>query len=182
MREIEIKAKLVDRAGVMEKLKGLGCAFSEPIRQEDTVYAKFTDTLEHFLSDDVFLRIRVKNGKKIIFTLKKRLKNHLDALEHETEISSKEEIEQAILLMGYNRASRVNKERVTTEYNGCEICIDEVEGLGSFIEMEKLAEDGDGDKIQEELFQFFETLGIKREDRVREGYDILMIKAKGFDN
>jgi adenylate cyclase class 2 len=77
--------------------------------------------------------------------------------------------------MGYKEAVRINKTRVITHYNGCEICIDEVEGLGSFIEMEKLAKEGDSEKIQEELFEFFKRLGITNEDRVFWGYDTLML-------
>ena len=41
---------------------------------------------------------------------------------------------------------------------------------------EKLADDGDSEKIQEELFKFFESLGIKKEDRAFSGYDILILQ------
>jgi predicted adenylyl cyclase CyaB len=78
--------------------------------------------------------------------------------------------------MGYKIAAKVNKTRVITHYDGCEICLDDVENLGSFIEMEKLTKEGDSEKIQEELFTFFESLGIKRQDRMISGYDILMIQ------
>ena len=162
----------------MEKLKVLGCVFDTAITQEDIVYAKNVGSLKNFRDNDVFLRIRVKNKKKILFTLKKRMTNDLDAIEHEVEISSKEEMEQALFLMGYKEAVRVNKTRVITHYDTCEICIDDVENLGTFIEMEKLTKDGDSDKIQEELFKFFESLGISRTDRVMSGYDILMLQEK----
>jgi len=100
----------------------------------------------------------------------------LVATEHEVTVNSKEEMRQILSLMSYQEAVRINKTRVTTKYNGCEICIDEVEGLGSFVEMEKLTESGDAEKIQEELFQFFISLGIDRQDRVTKGYDILMLE------
>jgi adenylate cyclase class 2 len=176
MKEVEIKATLRDKEKIMAKLKALGCAFEKAVTQEDTVYAKNVGSLKNFRNNDVFLRIRVKNGKKIIFTIKKRMSNDLDAIEHEVEVSSKEEMHAAILMMGYSEAVRIKKSRVTTTYDGCEICIDEVDGLGSFIEMEKLTKEGDSEKIQEELFTFFETLGIKREDRMMSGYDILIMQ------
>jgi adenylate cyclase class IV len=53
-----------------------------------------------------------------------------------------------------------------------------VENLGSFIEMEKLSEEGDSEKIQEELFIFFESLGIQKPDREIFGYDILMLQKE----
>ena len=178
MKEIEVKAKLKNKDQVIKKLTELGCVFEDTITQDDVVYAKNTGSLEIFRANDVFLRIRVKNGSKNIFTLKKRMKNDLDALEYETGIDSKEEMEQALFLMGYQKIVQVIKTRMITHYNGCEICIDEVEGLGSFIEMEKLSEDGDSEKIQDELFAFFMTLGIAEEDRATVGYDILILQSK----
>ena len=131
--------------------------------------------LETFLSNKVFLRLRVKNNGKVLFTVKKR-SSPLVAEEYETEVGSREEMESALLLMGYKEAVRINKTRTITHYNGCEICIDEVEDLGVFIEMERLSEEGDAEKIQEELFSFFESIGIERSDRVIFGYDILMLQ------
>jgi adenylate cyclase, class 2 len=178
MKEIEIKAKLRDRAQVMAKLESLGCVFEKIMTQNDVVYVRNVGSLETFLANSAFLRIRTKNTTKILFTVKKPVTNNLDAIEHEVEVNSAGELEQALLLMGYQEAVRINKTRITTTYNGCEICIDEVENLGSFIEMEKLTPEGDAEKIQSELFEFFKTLGITDEDRVFNGYDILMLKNK----
>lgn len=176
MKEVEIKARLRDREKVVEKLESLGCTFESPVTQNDVVYAEHVGSLEQFRSNKVFLRLRVKNGTRILFTLKKRMANDLDAIEHEVEVSSQEEMAQALALMGYQEAVRVNKTRVITHYNDCEICLDEVENLGTFIEMEKLTESGDSETIQEEMFKFFESIGITRADRVMSGYDILMLE------
>ena len=178
MKEVEIKARLRDKEKIIEKLKTLGCTFEPAITQSDVVYAKNLGTVEIFNANDVFLRIRVKGNGKILFTIKQRGVNDLDALEHEVEVSSKEEMKKAILLMGYKEAVRVSKTRVVTHYDGCEICIDDVEDLGQFIEMEKLTEEGDSEAIQAELFKFFESIGITKEDRVFSGYDILMLQKR----
>lgn len=175
MKEIEVKAKLEQKQEVIEKLKNLGCVFNEPVTQKDVVYVKNIGSLEIFKSNDIFLRIRTINNSKILFTVKKRMVNDLDALEYETEISSKEEMEQALLLMGYKEAIRINKSRLTTHYQNYEIDIDEVDNLGEFIEVEKLAEDGNSEQIQNELFNILISLGIKPENRVIYGYDILML-------
>ncbi len=178
MREIEVKAKLTDKKGTIEKLKSLGCVFSKPVTQEDTVYVEKMGSLETFLSNTAFLRIRVKDGVKIIFTVKRRT-GALQAIEHEVEVSSKSELEGMLSLMGYTVAVVVNKVRITTEYNGCEICIDEVKDLGTFIEMEKMVEEGDFEQIQKELFTFLMSVGIAEKDRAFAGYDILMLQKKG---
>jgi predicted adenylyl cyclase CyaB len=100
----------------------------------------------------------------------------LVAIEHEVTVNSKEEMKKILALMGYQKAVTITKDRTKTKYNGCEICIDEVDSIGSFIEMEKLSVDGNATQIQEELFTFFESIGIRREDRITKGYDILMLE------
>lgn len=178
MKEIEIKARLRDKAAVIEKLKILGCVFEKPITQQDTVYAEHVGSLAAFRTNKVFLRLRVKNGSKTFFTLKKRMSNDLDAIEHEVEVSSKDEMEKILLLMGCREAVRVSKIREVTHHDGCEICVDEVESLGSFIEMETLIEEADSEAVQNKMFQFFLSLGIKSEDRAWSGYDILMMESR----
>ena len=176
MKEIEIKAKLRDKKSVMKKLGDFGCKFEPKITQEDVVFSEKIGSVEKYMSNKNFLRLRVKNNGKILFTIKQRQKNHLDKIEHEVEISSKEEMKKALLLIGYKEAVGIKKTRVITHYDGREICLDEVEGLGDFIEMETLVSDGDAEKIQEEMFKFFEKIGIKPDDRINFGYDILMLK------
>lgn len=178
MKEVEVKAKLQNKNEIMTKLSELGCSFEPAVTQNDVVFVQDISSLEAFKKNDFFLRIRVKNNSKAIFTIKKRGVNDLDSLEHESGIDNKEEIEKALLMLGYKEAVRINKTRVITHYKGDEICIDEVEGLGSFIEMERLTEEGDSEKIQIELFEFFLSLGIKLEDRVTSGYDTLTLKKR----
>ena len=69
-----------------------------------------------------------------------------------------------------------NKTRSITHYNKFEICVDNVQDLGDFIEVESITDEGDAGSIQEEMFSFLESLGVKREDRVFDGYDILILK------
>ena len=177
MQEIEIKAVLRDKEGVIEKLNSLGCELSNPIHQKDSVFVEHTGSLDIFLANPAFLRIRVNNDSETIFTVKKRT-GALVALEHEVVVNSKEEMENILALLGFTQACEIQKTRYKTSYQGCEICLDEVKNLGSFIEMEKLSADGNAEEIQEELFRFFETLGISRVDRITKGYDILLLEQQ----
>ncbi len=81
----------------------------------------------------------------------------------------------ALELMGFHEAVKVNKSRTKTRYQDMEICLDEVKGLGAFIEVEKITE-GDGDAVQIKLFDFLMTIGVDPRDRVVNGYDTLMYK------
>jgi adenylate cyclase class IV len=70
--EIEVKVKLRDRAATIEKLSALGCKFSDVKTQDDMVWVQKTGSLDDFLSNTVFLRIRIQNGEKIILTATKQ--------------------------------------------------------------------------------------------------------------
>ncbi len=177
-KEIEVKARLRDAAGVERKLEEFGCALSVPVRESDTV---FTLSPDDFLKDPLgknFLRIRERGGK-VLFTLKQPQKNNLDRIEREVEVSDAAEMREAIILMGYREGVRVVKRRRQGRCGGYEICLDDVERLGPFIEVEKIAGNEDGEKVQEELFAFLEELGVAREDRVFMGYDQLMLAERG---
>ena len=173
MHEIEVKAKIADKEAVKKQLEKLRCVFSEPVRQEDSIYSDPAIPFEIFKSDINLLRIR-KEGRKTIFTLKRPQKNEQDAIEHETEIQNGEEMAAAIELLGFKKMVEVKKTRETAKYQNYTICLDEVEGLGSFIEAETFSDTGDPEKIQEEIFKFLLSLGVKPEDRIIEGYDTLV--------
>jgi adenylate cyclase, class 2 len=173
-KEIEVKAKVENLNLIMEKLIDLGCDISEAKTQDDQIYVNFTTPFNDFAPGKNFLRIR-KSGGKVMFTLKQPQLNELDCIEKEVEISSAEEMHDALLLMGYHLAVKVNKLRRKTNYNDCEICLDEVADLGTYIEIEKITSDEeDAEEVQKELFKFLETLGVSREDRVVNGYDTLI--------
>jgi adenylate cyclase class 2 len=181
--EIEIKARLRDTQGVMAKLAALGCEFSAPKTQDDMVWAEITGPLEQFLSNKVFLRIRVQNGEKVILTAKKSKELTGDASlvkrEHEVVVNSAEEACGILEMLGLKEAVRTIKTRQTTQYKDFEICIDEVEDLGAFIEVEKIAEEEGAEAVQKEMLAFLETLGVTQEDKVSKGYDILLLEKQG---
>lgn len=169
--EIEVKAKVKDFNNIISKLKELGCIFSEPITQDDYIYnQKGIDLKDHSHNTPV-LRIREQAGR-ITFTLKKNRSNELDCIEKEVDVSDKNKLEEIIELLDFTKTVEVHKKRRKGNYGDYEICLDEIDGLGSFIEIEKMS-DEDGDKVQKELFDFLKTIGIKDEDRVFNGYDTL---------
>lgn len=179
MKEIEVKAYLKNKAHVLEKLTDLGCMLSEPVRQIDTVYTRIpAKTVEEYLKNDHFVRIREKSDGRFVFTVKKPLsRDVLTKAEHETEIKNAKELEQALFLMGYQIANKVIKVRHTAHIKDFEICIDEVEGMGSFIEVEKMSDD-DADIVRKDLSVFLSSLGIPLHDEVKKGYDILAIEKQ----
>lgn len=175
MKEIEVKAKVYDPALLLKNLKNLGADFSGPTIQVDSIYVKDKNVFLDFKPETNFLRIREQNGKTV-FTLKRSVINELDKIEKELEIKDKKVMAEILELMDYHEAVKIIKIRRKCYLNNYEICLDKVEDLGSFVEVESLVKDGNSLKIQSEMFEFLETLGVNKSDQVFEGYDTMIFK------
>jgi adenylate cyclase, class 2 len=172
MREVEVKAKLRNKDEVIKKLEALGCKFSKPITQKDTIFALPGTTFPADIGV-IILRVRQQNGKYIL-TLKSRQSTGLDKLEREVTVPDPKSASDFCEALGYKKHMTFSKIRLKTNYKGNEICIDEVEGLGTYIEMEEMTEEGSSEEIQNRLFEFLKTLGINDSDQEHYGYDVLI--------
>src|ERR1700741_1396438 len=172
MREIEIKARVSDKAKTLDALKQLGVQLSQPLKQHDVVYS-VPGAIDNDPSQN-WLRVRTENDSKVIFTLKRSVTGELDSIEHEVTVDSADELTAIIGYLGYELFSDLAKIRQKGHHGDLEICFDEVPELGTFIEVEKLCpEEVDINEVTTELWAVFEQLGISREDEETSGYDIL---------
>lgn len=181
MREIEIKARCQDIKAVLQRLNERTIPVGETVMQHDQVFG-----LPGEKGDDInqapWLRIRTeqKNGVATsVFTLKKTITSQLDSLEHETIVEDATEMKRIIEELGFEPYVTVYKTRRKAHIGDIELCIDEVEGLGVFVEAEKMTdEDADIAVVTKELWNVFERFGISRDDEVTDGYDVLIRKKE----
>jgi len=180
MREIEIKARMHDKTALLVALQQQNVTVSDPVTQHDRVFG--LPGADDDLENHPWLRIRAETKGSVtkqIFTLKKSVTNQLDSIEHETEIVDEAELEKIIGQLGFEPYSDVTKTRQKAKIGDIELCIDEVEQLGSFVEAEKLtSDDADYEKAVDELWGVFERFGIMRDAEVNEGYDVMMKALK----
>ncbi|HSE61034.1 MAG TPA: class IV adenylate cyclase [Candidatus Saccharimonadales bacterium] len=174
MREIEIKARVKDKQKLLDKIEQLGITLGEPKTHHDVVFCK--PGQKDYEKDSLWLRIRTENGSKVIWTIKGDTGRKLDSIEHEVEVSDGEELEKMLRLLGHELYSDLTKTRRKAKHGEFEICLDDVDGLGSYIEVEKLYEDHgvDYDAAKEEIWGVLEKLGIARDDQEELGYDVLL--------
>jgi adenylate cyclase, class 2 len=171
MKEIEVKAKIQNFDFLLSKLKELGCNFSEPLIQKDKIF--LSNNLEF---PDIILGtpvLRIRESKDNRFTLKISPENELACFEHEVIVNDSKQMHEILKNIGFHEVVKVNKSRIKCKYNDYKICLDDVEDLGKFVEVEKIS-DENSSKVQKELFKFLESLGVKKEDRVFKGYDTLI--------
>ena len=183
MHEIEVKARVRDKEALLRALGERGVVLSEPVTEDDTLYALEVGDMKSYNQNANFLRLRVRSDGKTIFTLKHHPDRHegrADSmpLEHETTVGSRDEIEHMLLLMGYHEAVRVLKSRQKGTLGKWEVCVDEVEGLGSFMELEELAGPDEVARVLAEMLAMYEELGIAKEDTYADRYDIALLKKR----
>lgn len=179
MREIEIKATISSVQSIIDVLTTQGSSVTQPVTQHDRVYGE-AGTDGAVANTAPWLRIRTETKNEVtkhIFTLKRSITNQMDSIEHETEVVDARELESIIAQLSFELYSDLTKTRQKAQIGDIEICLDTIEGLGVFIEAEKLtADDVDYDAVLRELWAVFESLGISHEDEVVDGYDVLMNK------
>ncbi len=179
MKEVEIKIQIINPEEIIKTLENNGCVFSEPIVQRDTVYIPNEQLTVPVPPEVNVLRIR-RQKDKIFLTLKRPdVNNHLSKLEHELEIADAEQMTEIIKLLGFKVVADTTKTRRKCKINDYEICVDHVEGLGDFLEMEKIT-DEDPLVVQNALLEFLLKLKIDTSQKMDVGYDVLYVRKHGI--
>lgn len=182
MREIEVKLRVKDLDVLTKKLAERGCKLSAPIRQRDVVYTN-KDASGNFAGakeGDVIIRIRHMDHVTEL-NMKIQRTHELDNSEYETEVSDSDAVHYMLLALGWKVEVEVKKVRRHGSLGGYEICLDEVEKLGNFVELEKLIPDSDGadsEVVREELLHELESIGLSRKDEEIRGYDTQLYQLR----
>jgi len=182
MREIEIKLKVDNLEELEKKLADKGLVISKEINQHDIVYSRIDDTHDYTESYEGCIIVRIRNQDGVsILNLKKQLSGEMDNLEYETKVEDGEAMHQILLTLGWKPEVEVKKIRKKGKLGEYEICLDKVEQLGDFVELEKMTNDNaDPEKIRDELFKELEKFGLTKDQEETKGYDtqIYLLKNK----
>ena len=103
--------------------------------------------------------------------------NVLSCEEHETAVADRDQMHHAIMAMGFRPTVRILKVRRTATLSDLVLCVDELDGIGVFVEVERMVpDDVSGEAVQAELARFVTSLGIEAE-RSAQTYDALVRAA-----
>lgn len=176
MREVEVKYRVRDTAALLMALKVREVRLGAPVRQDDQAYAPVSWSFGDSKLGVPFVRLRTVDGRHV-FTLKRPAENAMSCDEHESEVSDRDQMHAAIVAMGFYPSVRIVKTRRTGRLGDVQLCVDEVEGLGTFLELERMIPAHlSGAAVQDELIGLVASLGIQME-RVEETYDSLVRAA-----
>ncbi|MCX6823448.1 MAG: class IV adenylate cyclase [candidate division SR1 bacterium] len=173
MRQVEVKAKVTDLDGLKNKLVLLGYFFSPALFQQDRLYLPNALAYPDIREGTITMRIRNTNGSYSL-SLKKRGELDFDDIEREITIDDSEQAAEMLKYMGYYQVLEISKVRQKASYNGLTICLDEVDGLGSFINVRKTIDGDSVTDVQAQLEKFLLNFGVNPEDIVHERYDTMI--------
>lgn len=184
MTEVELKAALNEQQmqALPLRLLALGFAADASAREID-VYYNAPD--RDFRKTDEALRLRSHQDLDELRTLSlltyKGPKNDARSStrqEFETAVQSGETAEKLLQALGYQALFTVDKTRRTYLRGNVTVCLDQVTGLGCFLELECLlvAEAG-RDAAVDRLLRTLDTLEIPRDALTRSSYLELLIAS-----
>lgn len=178
MIEIEIKAAASNKE-LLRALKDAGAVFEKSVEQVDTYYnAPDRD----FGKTDEALRLR-RQGNNVYLTYKGKKLDPLSKTRQEIEaqVCDRQKMEDILLALGFRKTLAVSKKRDIYHLEGAEVCVDRVEGLGDFVELETIVSDtSEMDRKRDELIRLMRSLGVKGE-LIRESYLEMLLDKKAVN-
>lgn len=183
MIEAEIKLKIVSLEALYEKLTVCGFAADGHLKESD-IY--FNSPSRDFRKTDEALRIRTSTDQatgESVFTINykgpKLDQATMTRVERETEVADGETAKQILEALGFVPVSLVVKERqYFRRKRNLTVCLDRVEGLGDFMELEILVEsDEEREEAVRQMEDVLREFGYKMRDTVRRSY-LSMLEEK----
>lgn len=176
--EVEVKYQVGDLAVLEAALAARGAVLSAPVVQDDQAYARVGWDYGQSKIGVPFARLRTERGRHLL-TVKTPVANEQSCVEHETEVADRDQMHAALQQLGFYPTVRIRKTRRTATLGLMSLCVDEVDGIGAFLEIERIVSGGDsGERVQAELDRFAVALGAPLQ-RTSDTYDSL-VRAAGM--
>jgi len=173
MIEVESKFKISGDITQSDLLAILKDQFIAPIsskRQIDTVFLLPEQVDAPIVPGSKIMRVRdvlnLETGElqQSLMTLKVEEQTKLVSDEYEFTVDDGNTARQMLTALGWQEIVTVDKVRLESKTEDYTVCIDEVAGLGLFIELEVLTEDSaDVKNIQQQMCNFLKNLDIDGE-------------------
>jgi adenylate cyclase class 2 len=167
MIEVEVKVK-VDHDKARPILKKIGAI---KVKVEDQSDTYFTAPHRDFIKTDEVLRIRSLEGKAVL-TYKGPKLDGVSKTREELETPVDGITAKRVLnALGFSEAGIVNKIREVFKVGEISVCLDAVENLGQFLEVEIITKNEKYIEIsRQKLFEFLKQFDFEEKDSIRKSY------------
>lgn len=169
MKEIELKFRIDNEAETIKNLNRIGCKYINYSIQSDVVFSNDKNiNFNKMEPNTILLRIR-KEQKKTYLTLKKSSTRSYECEEIEFEVCDSKKIYNFVEALGFTKIMEFTKGRKQFVYNELNICIDNIDDLGTYIEIEHLTNKDDSENIRNKILDFAKLININI-DRIESRY------------
>jgi len=184
MIEVEVRARVETFRGIRESL-GEKARFLGSTHQSDTIFGhpNFLDSENKVIEGGLVSRIRESGDRKVLEF--KEIRRSGGALELKHEVTDPVKIREFLEKLGFREAFTINKVRETYLYRDFLVCLDSVEGLGKFIEVERAAaNEQEAEGIWKQCFDILREFAPDSETEHRKYGDMMqdMINQKSGVN
>ncbi|WP_422175276.1 class IV adenylate cyclase [Methanoregula sp.] len=158
MLEIELKVRVNSLDPIRQNLENRHAEFRGKQHEHDIYYnAPHRD----FGSTDEALRVRYTDSHALVTYKGKKLREYgLKAREElNTAVESGEVFEQILARLGFTKTAEVNKWRENYRLGNTSFALDLVDGLGTFVEIEIIAQNDDADATNQ-IQRYAKEMGI----------------------
>jgi adenylate cyclase class 2 len=166
--EVEVKFR-VDFSDMKDKIESLGAVFVREELQEDVYFS---------LPLPKLLRVRkLENLGKAFLTYKeiRDLGRNEEFDELEIEVSDFEATVEILKRLGFREDVIVRKRRLVYRLNGVTLELNDVEGLGGFLDVEVISDDVE--EAKKKIWEVAKLLGLSEEDVEPKLYQELIREA-----
>lgn len=182
--EIEQKYRALHGPELVDKLKRLNAEFEEPIEQADQY---FSHPARDFAKTDEALRLR-RSGEENRVTYKGPKHDAASKTRNELELplpagkNTAKDFTELFTALGFSPVREVRKQRRVAKLkwknHDVEVALDEVDGLGQFVELEFRAQADNRAGAIQQLAPLAAELGLKTVER-RSYLELLLAKDAG---
>jgi len=180
--EVEIKVKVNNLQEIKEKVSKAG-KLIKAIKQIDDYYIPcHRDFFARKPHQNEWLRIRT-NPDKTVWEYTRAVNQKEDgsndyAEEYEIEILDKEELKKILGFLDFKKVVIVEKYREYWMCGDIEVALDDVKGLGTFVEAEAKGDFKNKKEAKKACIDFLENLGIKdvEKNQIKIGYPQLFLE------
>jgi len=166
MIEIEVKVK-ADLKAVEKRLLQEGADFVNEERQIDSYY---NAPDRNFAQTDEALRLRSIGKKNMLIYKGPRLDTASKSRKEVTVSVTRKRTEELLSSLGFSKFGQVTKVRRNYRLGDILVSLDEVENLGTFMEIEALAEEKDLEFHEKRVLELLEQLGVSQDETIRDSY------------
>jgi adenylate cyclase class 2 len=175
MIEVEVKARAPE--DMAKRIAALGATLLAVENHHDLY---FNSPQRDFKESDEALRIRIKEeGARLTYKGPKLDQTTKSRLERTVKIDDPKQMEQILCALGFVLSAHVRKRRAKYSYEGVVLALDDVEGLGHFVEVEAEGE-GDYEQQRQKVLSILSRLGLH--ESIRSSYLQLLEERKNNDD